>query len=434
MEFFLFILVNAALFIRPGEVIPELEGWPVYQWLILASLAVSAPRVLGQFTGRSLARRPVTLCVFGVWVAVVLSHLARMATIEARLEGFEFGKVILYYLLLVGVVDSPARLRRFLGWLAVLVVALAGLAVLRYHGFAELPGSATVNERYVDPETGAKLVIARLCATGIFNDPNDLCLALTLGTLVGLYYLIEGRGPARALWLGPLALFVYTLHLTQSRGGLVGLASGLIVLCGARFGWRKAVPLTALLLPALLLVASSRQTNFDLSDRQDTGQTRVQLWSQGLQLFRESPVFGIGSGFYAEKVGLVAHNSFVHAFTELGFAGGTLFLGAFFAALASLARLGSDRVLVLDPGLRALRPYVLAVVAAYCAGMLSLSRNYVVLTYLVLGLAQAYVATAATAPADAAPSPKALARWLVPLGVGTLVVTYVTVQLLVRWN
>ncbi len=53
MGFFLFILVNATLFIRPAEVfgIEELEN--VYQLLILACLAVSLPDVLGMRVGQA---------------------------------------------------------------------------------------------------------------------------------------------------------------------------------------------------------------------------------------------------------------------------------------------------------------------------------------------------------------------------------------------
>ena len=35
LGFFLFLLVNAALFVRPADVIPELVGVEIYQYLIL---------------------------------------------------------------------------------------------------------------------------------------------------------------------------------------------------------------------------------------------------------------------------------------------------------------------------------------------------------------------------------------------------------------
>ena len=45
LGFFLFLLVNAALFVRPAEVVPALVGWNIYEVLILACLAASAQRL-----------------------------------------------------------------------------------------------------------------------------------------------------------------------------------------------------------------------------------------------------------------------------------------------------------------------------------------------------------------------------------------------------
>src|SRR5205823_3488992 len=99
------------------------------------------------------------------------------------------------------------------------------------------------------------------------------------------------------------------------------------------------IPLAAVVLPALFALFAGRQT--DLSAAGGTGQARIQLWSEGLALFREAPFFGVGQGSYAEHVDQVAHNSFVECYAELGFFGGTLFLGAFFCAVCVLRRLDS---------------------------------------------------------------------------------------------
>ncbi len=78
LGFILFLLVNAALFVRPAEIVPDLVAWNIYEFLILACLAVSFPAVLGQFTAKSLEERPVTVCVLGLFVAVILSELAQL--------------------------------------------------------------------------------------------------------------------------------------------------------------------------------------------------------------------------------------------------------------------------------------------------------------------------------------------------------------------
>jgi O-antigen ligase len=390
MGYALFILTNAALFLRPGDVVPALEEVSVYQAVILACLAVSFPRILPHVTPGGPARHPITACVLGFWAFVTLSQLARLNVGEGYLQATEFGKTVLYYLLLVSLVDTPGRLKGLLRWLTCFIALSAGLAVLHYHGYFDVPGLRTHQERWADSETGDVGTIPRMCGAGIFNDPNDLCLILSMGTLISLHSAGDrGQGRARFLWLAPAVFFVYAMTLTQSRGGFLGLAAGVLVLMYSRLGWR-AVFLVGLVAPALLLLGS-RQTSVDLSDKEDTGHARIELWAEGFAVLRDSPVLGIGAGAYQDEVGMVAHNSFVHAFVELGFAGGALFAGAFYLAWWPLVRLKGVRGQLDDPEAARPLPLVTALVTAYVVGILSLSRNYVAPTYLVLGLAAAYL-------------------------------------------
>ena len=125
MGYFLFLLVTATLFVRPAEIFPAVHAWPIYEYLILACLAVSLPGVLSQLSAKSLAENPITACVIGLWAAVVLSHLAHFFLWDARMSGFMFFKIVVYYLLLVANVDSEERLKSFLRWL-LLLITLAG--------------------------------------------------------------------------------------------------------------------------------------------------------------------------------------------------------------------------------------------------------------------------------------------------------------------
>src|SRR5205807_1762810 len=138
-------------------------------------------------------------------------------------------------------------------------------------------------------------------------------------------------------WLAPIGLFGYALSLTQSRGGFIALLGALLTLVWSRFGWRKAIPLAAILVPVMFMLFDGRMTG--LSASEGTGQERIQLWSEGFNFFREAPIFGIGMDEFTEEVRQPAHNSFVHCYAELGFFGGSLFFGAFFTAFWSLSRL-----------------------------------------------------------------------------------------------
>src|SRR4051812_48435651 len=117
MGFFLFLLVTAALFVRPGEISVEWYGQPIYQYLILACFVASLPSVFTQLFARRLADQPITLCVFCLLPLVVLSHLSQFKGPESFDNGYAFFKVLVYYLLLVSLVNTPGRLQVFMYWL-----------------------------------------------------------------------------------------------------------------------------------------------------------------------------------------------------------------------------------------------------------------------------------------------------------------------------
>ena len=188
MAFTLFILVNATLFIRPAEVVPALAGLPIYNVLISTCLMASFPRIIDQLTGRSLLREPDQRmrprpARRGDPVTPVASEL-----LGSPGGGRRVRQVILYYLLLVSVVDSPARLRRFL-WLLVVFTARpdrAGPAPIPRHDRHPLAPVDRGSWRSIR-RTGEEYIVLRLCSTGIYHDPNDLCLILLVAMGICLY-------------------------------------------------------------------------------------------------------------------------------------------------------------------------------------------------------------------------------------------------------
>jgi len=434
MQYALLVIVTAVLFIRPSEIIPEVEGEPIYQAAILACLVCSFPRVLAQFSADRLKQSPVTALVLSLWLSAVVSQVVQQYLSEARSIGVEFGKVLLYFLLVVGVVDTYARLRKFVMCLAGLIAVATLLAVLQYHGYLDLPGLRTHVEHAIDADSGEDRAIARLCGSGIFNDPNDLAMALTVCIIFSLYAVRSVEGSVRYLWVLPVALCGYALILTQSRGGLIALLVGLLVLAGSRFGRRRAI-LAGILGAAPLLILDARQLDFDLSNPKGTGQGRIQLWAEGLKLFRESPFFGIGAGNYQEQVGLVAHNSFVHAFTELGIIGGSLFLGAFVYTIGTLHGLRVCRSRYTSSESNSLRICLLAAVVGTAAALLSLSRVYTYPAYVVLALATAYFRVSGEQVAARVP-PLSGRLWfkVVLYSGGFLVLAHLFVLVSVRWH
>jgi hypothetical protein len=94
-----FLLLNATLFMRPAEIVPDLNGLPIYEVIILGCLLATAPEIVKRLQQRSLADNPITVCVLGMLVAVVASRLFQGDLARAHYYGEEFLKIVLYYLL-----------------------------------------------------------------------------------------------------------------------------------------------------------------------------------------------------------------------------------------------------------------------------------------------------------------------------------------------
>ncbi|HND51197.1 MAG TPA: O-antigen ligase family protein [Pirellulaceae bacterium] len=440
MQFAFFILLNAILFIRPAELIEALAPLQLYQLAILGCLATSYPGVLSQLGTESLMKRPLTLCVVGILVAIVLSHLQFASIYDARSSGSEFGKVVLYFLLLQHNLDAPEKFQKFLNSLVVFTLIAASLALAQYHHFIDIPALAAYEQREIDEETGEIIVFPRLCGSGIFNDPNDVCLMLTIAMMICTYRLLQpGAGPTRFFWLAPIVVFFLAFIETKSRGGFIALMIALNVLLVSRVGFKKALPFWLMGAPVVLVLFGGRMTKIEVEG--GTGQHRVQLWREALGMLREYPLFGVGQGMLAEYTRLVAHNSYVHAFAELGIFGGSCFISVVYLAISQLKKIQKFAEQITDPEMRRLGPYLLGIVCGFCAGIMSLSRVYIVPTYMVFGLAAAYVnvVKAQLKPDENGESPlptfnSGLFGKLFGISIASLLILEFGSRLMVRWE
>jgi O-antigen ligase len=385
--FVLFMVANFLLIVRPTELVPALLGLELYQATILLCLAASFPVVVEQLQPRRLEREPLTVCLLGLNVAIVLSLLAHFQLGLAVEHGFNYAKVVLYFLLFRGLVCDVERLRTFLWWLPLFIALSLSVTLLGFYGVVTLP----VETRLVDGE------FIRLRSTGLFNDPNDLCVLLAVGIILSLYWLTDTRsGMFRIVWLPLLLLMAFGLRLTLSRGGLLALLAGLAILFRARFGWRLALLFGVLFLPLIVLFAGGRQAS--LSAGATTSQLRLQLWSEGLVRTRETPLFGLGSTQFEEKAGQVAHNTYIQAFADLGLFGATFFCGSFLFVACRLEQLSRDRRVILDGQLQRLHPFLTGAIGCYMAGMFSLTLLTVLPTAMVLALAATFIRLARSVP------------------------------------
>lgn len=391
MAFPFFLLLNFILFIRPEELYPPIQGIRLYYTAFLACLILGWGHLSQNLRPEKIFNEPITCCILLYGLVFTFSNFINVGGYVAREQGIEFLKLFLYYLLFISLIDSPDRMRSFLRALIVYIFIVTSVVLLDHYEIVRFEAIEPIMQNDYDEDGSIIDTYPRLRYLGFFQDPNDLSMILGVGILVAYYLYCTGLSITRVLWLVPLGAFAYLMALTQSRGGLLGLAAALATYFATRLGWKKALPLALVAISGLLFVVGGRQANFSLSG--GTGQARLQLWSDGLILMTTPRyvLFGIGFGMYEEEVGHVAHNSYIHAFVETGMLGGVLFSGMFLLGFGLIFRKRSPWFSYYYPMLARMQPFLLAILADYMMCMYSLSRNYVVTTYMMLGMMTAYL-------------------------------------------
>jgi O-antigen ligase len=321
---------------------------------------------------------------FLFWAAVAFIALGAVSALWATDAGTTFSVLgrLAQVLVLMLVVYTAAATRS--GFRIVLGAYLAASALTSVYSLA----------------TGAYGQNARL---SVLADPNYFAASLIPAILVSLFLLLSPGGRRTRLLAGAVAAVdLLAFALTQSRGGLVGLAVALVAAVVVAGRVRPRVVALVLVLAAAglgyyVLAAPSHV-------RSTSGSGRAGEWRIALRMFDNRPFDGVGLGNFGvvepsyatqdlnlERVRYVvtyrqrAHNTYLEIAAELGVAGVLLFLAVLGAAIRSagrgvavLARAGDG----LEPWVRGLIAGALGMFAAY----LFLSAQWEKQLWLVLAL------------------------------------------------
>jgi O-antigen ligase len=284
----------------------------------------------------------------------------------------------------------------------------------------------------LDEDTLTYEDLPRMRALGVFSDPNDFGqLMLTVLPFVALLWRPRQMIPNTIRVVLPMAVVIFAMYLTRSRGAFVGLA----VLVLLAFRKRLGTVLTGIallsVLVALFVVAGSRELSF----QEGSTVGRIQSWGEGLAMLKSNPLFGVGYGMFIDNnqsFYLTAHNSFVLCFSELGLFGYFFWLGLIVYTIDAVNNL--IRSPATNPNSQNLQRYAEAIrlsLAVFLATAFFLSRTYIMTLYLTLAMALAAVLLRDSVEEPAPmPAPRqGLAFWTAGLEAASLVFIYVMVRI-----
>lgn len=401
------ILYLFVSFIFPGEIFPSLIPYHLPYWIGIGGLVVSVVQI---FVRRREPLHSIQVYIlFSFFTVLILSWMIADQSWGALPEAIkQFAPSLAIFVLTVCSVDSLRKLNLVTACVVLLSFVILAQGFAAYHfGINKKmflfdaarpevysPEADTGDEASTDePDEPANEDVApakRIRGLGILHDPNDL--ALSFVAVLPLVSIGMRRSRILRLLLEFLlsAALCYGVYLTHSRGGTLGLLFVLFCIFVRRVGRSRAVLLVGMLAIGAVAVDIGGGRSFSVQDESAT--ERIDAWSEGLQMLKSQPLTGVGYRQFTEHHSLTAHNSFVLCFAETGLVGYFLWLsllGITLLQLHKLKHLPEANPIELD--IRRHASILQDALIGFMAAAFFLSRTYVPLLYLLIGLSASLV-------------------------------------------
>ena len=314
------LLFTALLFFRPQDQIPGLEILHLSELTAIAGLAAMAVRRMS--AGLTIAHVNVEVIAIVILGAIIVLTVPFSIWPGGSAHVFTdiYVKIILIFALMMSTITSPRRLRQMTWVMMVASGYIGARAVFDY-------------VRGVNLVEGDRV---RGAVGGMFENPNDLALNLVTFLAPTLIVILHERKPSRRIFACGLAVaMLAAIVCTKSRSGFLGLlATGLVVMYytvrvnPAAVGAVVVAGLMAL--PAMPSSFWDRMDSIMNAEEDQTGSraARLRLIDQGIQVFLENPITGIGAGQFKNynspdevEKWRVTHNVWLQVAAELGIGG-----------------------------------------------------------------------------------------------------------------
>lgn len=330
MGFFLSILYLTTYYLTPAYLFGSFADWHVQVIITALAILFSIPALLKSF----LFKNPQSIALVGLAIAVFLSvAIGRRWLGGAEIAIVNFVSNAIAFFLVCLHVNSMRRMKIVV--VILLAVCLLDIAHGAYdlrHGVA-LAGPAPVADPTKEVALGATAspyllrqgndigeTTYRIQGLGEINDPNDFGQLIVCTIPLLFIFWRKGKMATNVPFvLLPVAILLFGVFLTHSRGALVALTVMFLFAARRRIGSLPA----ALTAGVMFLGAMALQFTGGRDISATAGEDRSNLWGEGMQILRAHPLFGVGYGDLWEHTegNLTAHNSVIVCAAELGLVG-----------------------------------------------------------------------------------------------------------------
>lgn len=239
------------------------------------------------------------------------------------------------------------------------------------------------------------------------GDPNDLALILLIpfGFSCSALFTISKQISVKIAGFVSAIVIVQAIIATQSRGGLLGLASILIYLISTRVKSKLPIIIVCIVLPIILYTVSHighRSSGGAGQGLDDSFMGRVYAWQAAFNMALHHPFFGVGlNGFssnyfqyhiFWDKTNHAVHSSWFGVLAETGFVGLFIFIYCIYLAGKSV-RINIKEIEKIDekdmPDKTVYRIYangIFASLIGYCVSSTFLTQGFTWPFYVIFAL------------------------------------------------
>jgi len=311
--------------LQPSEWIRMFEGIPVQELTLVSALGVAA-LFNGDRLFEVISSYPAKFFAY----FIILSMISVLPNGDSL--GYAFGtigykyiKFYIGYLIIVIANDSPEKIRKTFFW-----VILSGLVVSYFCIMLMLTGEGVgagigVTEQTLNWRGSVQWL-------GSFGGGNTtgLLLLFILSMSIGCLYK-ETSNVKKLFYILTTCVIGTAFIMTHSRGGFLGLMAviGYFTFLHSKMSFKKFAPL-ALMIGIIVLAVKPQEEGRGL--KESSTPERVELYHQGLQMFKHNPVFGVGSSRFKNnnRIKKTAHNIYLNTLAETGFFGFFFFIAMWF--------------------------------------------------------------------------------------------------------